>query len=151
MKYIELKNQRETEIIAEKLGQLVDKGDIICLTGDLGAGKTVFSKSFAKGLGVQEVVTSPTFTIIQEYEGRIPMYHFDVYRIDNPLDMEDIGIDEYLFGNGVCIIEWASNIKDILPENCLWLHMKVTGQVSRRICFEAQNQRYISLVKEMMK
>ncbi|SCY74212.1 tRNA (adenosine(37)-N6)-threonylcarbamoyltransferase complex ATPase subunit type 1 TsaE [Alkaliphilus peptidifermentans] len=150
MKCIKLNNQQETEAIAEKLGSMVKKGDIICLTGDLGAGKTVFSKSFAKGLGVQEVVTSPTFTIVQEYQGRIPMYHFDVYRVNQPHEMDDIGFDEYVFGDGVCIIEWASIIKEILPENCLWIEIQVTGAESRTICVEDQSQNYKNIIKELL-
>lgn len=93
-------------------------GQIITLDGDLGAGKTVFAKGFAAGLGITKSVTSPTFTIIQEYRaGSLPLYHFDVYRIESPDEMYETGLDEYLFGDGVCIIEWADNIREILPDN----------------------------------
>ena len=95
-------------------------GAVITLNGDLGAGKTVFTKGFAHGLGISELVTSPTFTILQEYSGgRIPLYHFDAYRIEDPDEMEEVGLDHYLYGSGVCIIEWAEIIRDILPENTI--------------------------------
>ena len=107
MCYIDISNQKELEKIAERLGKLVNKGDVICMVGDLGVGKTTFVKAFAVGLGVDDYVTSPTFTLINEYEGRIPLYHFDVYRISDTNEMEDLGYEEYFYGDGVCAIEWA--------------------------------------------
>ena len=108
------------EITAElgrKLGAQVKPGDVICLTGDLGVGKTVFTQGFAEGLGIDEPICSPTFTIILEYHsGRIPLYHFDVYRILDPEEMYEIGYEEYVYGDGVSIIEWPGLISDILPE-----------------------------------
>ena len=93
-------------------------GQILALSGDLGVGKTVFTKGFAAGLGITDPVSSPTFTILQIYEGgRLPLYHFDVYRIEDPEEMEEVGLDEYLFGQGVCLIEWAEKIAEILPES----------------------------------
>ncbi|MCH5252175.1 MAG: tRNA (adenosine(37)-N6)-threonylcarbamoyltransferase complex ATPase subunit type 1 TsaE [Lachnospiraceae bacterium] len=111
--------EQDTFQIAEKLGAGVKPGEIFLLEGDLGVGKTVFAKGFALGLGITEPVTSPTFTILQEYsEGRIPLYHFDVYRIADPEEMIEIGFESYLFGEGVCLIEWASLIQEILPAQC---------------------------------
>ena len=99
------------------LGAKVPAGSVVCLNGDLGVGKTVFAKGVAKGLGVTEPVSSPTFTIVQEYrEGRIPLYHFDVYRIENPDEMYEIGYEEYFYGDGVCLIEWAEQIRELVPE-----------------------------------
>ena len=98
-------DQGELEALAEKFGELAEGGDIVCLTGDLGAGKTTFTKAFALGMNIEEHITSPTFTIIQEYDGKLPLYHFDVYRIDDPLELEEIGYEEYFFGKGVTIIE----------------------------------------------
>lgn len=107
----------ETFFIARKLGEKVEPGTVICLNGDLGVGKTLFSQGFAKGLGIEESVSSPTFTIVQEYhEGRMPLYHFDVYRIMDPEEMEEVGFSDMIYGEGVCLIEWAERISDILPE-----------------------------------
>lgn len=101
----------------KKIGEEAKKGDIILLIGDLGVGKTVFTQGFAKGLGIDESISSPTFTIIQEYEtGRIPFYHFDVYRIGDIEEMEEIGYEDYFFGDGVCIIEWANLIEELIPK-----------------------------------
>ena len=100
-----------------RLGSDAKKGDIYCLSGDLGVGKTVFTQGFAKGLGIEEAVNSPTFTIIQEYEGgKLPFYHFDVYRIADIEEMEEIGYEDYFYGNGVCLIEWAELIEELLPK-----------------------------------
>ena len=101
-----------------RLGETAKAGDIYCLLGDLGVGKTVFTQGFAKGLGIEEPVSSPTFTIVQTYkEGRIPIYHFDVYLIADVEEMDEIGYEEYFYGEGVCFIEWANLIQEILPDN----------------------------------
>lgn len=107
---------QETYEYGRLLGEKAQPGEIYCLNGDMGAGKTVFTQGFADGLGITEPVNSPTFTIIQEYtDGRIPLYHFDVYRISDAEEMEEIGYEDYFFGDGVCLIEWAELIKEILP------------------------------------
>lgn len=109
---------KDTYDIARKLGEKACAGDVVCLIGDLGVGKTLFSQGFAKGLGIEESVNSPTFTIVQVYdEGRIPFYHFDVYRIEDPEEMEEVGFSDMIYGEGVCLIEWADMISDILPEH----------------------------------
>ena len=101
-----------------RLGETAKAGDIYCLLGDLGVGKTVFTQGFAKGLGIEEPVSSPTFTIVQTYEeGRIPFYHLDVYRIADVEEMDEIGYEDYFYGEGVCFIEWANLIQEILPDN----------------------------------
>ena len=106
--------------IGKKLGEKADKGEIICLEGDLGVGKTVFTKGFAEGLNIEENIDSPTFTIVQEYtEGRLPLYHFDVYRIGDISEMDEIGYEDYFVGEGVCLIEWASRIKELIPESAI--------------------------------
>ncbi len=143
---INIKTQQETEALANKLSQKVNRGDIICLTGDLGAGKTTFTQAFARGFGVEDYVSSPTFTIINEYQGRLPLYHFDVYRLENSKAMEDIGYEEYFYGDGVCIIEWASLIQDILPMSHLWVDIKVIGQQERNICIKGTNDYYEKIV-----
>lgn len=150
MNCINISNQKELEKAAEKLGRLVHSGDVICVTGDLGAGKTTFTQALAVGLGVEDYVTSPTFILINEYEGRIPLYHFDVYRINDVSEMEDLGYDEYFYGDGVCVIEWADLIKDILPYNYLWIEIKITGAESRQICFTGTNDYYDKIIKELL-
>ena len=112
-------SREETANIAEKIAKDIKSGDIVCLNGDLGAGKTAFTSGFARGLGYKGYVQSPTFALINEYRGDIMIYHFDVYRIDECDEMYDIGIDDYLFGDGVCIIEWAERISGLLPENVI--------------------------------
>lgn len=108
---------KDTFMFGYELGQKANKGEIYCLSGDLGVGKTVFTQGFAKGLGIEEAVNSPTFTIVQEYEGgRLPFYHFDVYRIADVDEMDEIGYDDCFYGDGVCLIEWAELIDEILPE-----------------------------------
>ena len=114
---IETFSREETAALGRQLGEQAEAGGVYCLIGDLGTGKTVFTQGFAAGLGVEGPVNSPTFTIVQEYMGsRMPLYHFDVYRLEEPEEMDEIGFDEYLFGEGVCLIEWAERIREILPE-----------------------------------
>ena len=110
-------SETDTRAFGEMLGRKAVPGTVYTLTGDLGVGKTVFTQGFAKGLGVTEHVNSPTFTIVQEYEdGRLPFYHFDVYRIGDIEEMDEIGYEDYFYGEGVCLIEWANLIEEILPE-----------------------------------
>ena len=117
---IETNSDKETFELGEKLGQAAKAGQIYTLIGDLGVGKTVFTQGMARGLGITEPISSPTFTIIQEYqEGRLPFYHFDVYRIGDIEEMEEIGYDDYFFGQGVCMIEWANLIEELLPEQVI--------------------------------
>jgi len=112
-------SEKETFQIAKELGQKAKSGEVYCLSGDLGVGKTIFTKGFAAGLGIAEPVSSPTFTIVQIYEeGRLPLYHFDVYRIEDIEEMEEIGYEDCFYGEGVCLIEWAELIKEILPDTC---------------------------------
>ena len=114
---IETHDPEETFEVGRTIGMNAKPGQIYTLTGDLGVGKTVFTQRVAAGLGITEPVNSPTFTIIQEYEdGRLPFYHFDVYRIGDLEEMEEIGYDDYFFGQGICLIEWAELIEEILPE-----------------------------------
>ncbi len=121
----ETHNEDETKKIGYELGARAKAGDVYCLKGDLGTGKTVFTKGFALGLGIESHITSPTFTIVNEYkEGRYPLYHFDVYRIGDCDEMYDIGFDEYIDSDGVCLIEWAELIKDIIPKNAIWISIE---------------------------
>lgn len=114
---IESFSEKETYQLGYDLGRKANRKDLFCLLGDLGVGKTVFTQGFADGLQIEEPICSPTFTIVQEYEsGRIPFYHFDVYRIADVEEMEEIGHEDYFYGEGVCLIEWANLIEEILPK-----------------------------------
>ena len=123
-----------------RLAQVLKPSMVVSLEGDLGCGKTVLSRGVARGLGITEPVVSPTFTILQEYKGgRIPLYHFDVYRIEDEEEMFEIGFDDYLYGDGVCLIEWAENVKGLLPENAVSITIEKDpeqGLSYRRITIE---------------
>ena len=106
----------QTEKIAYDFSKQLKSGDVVCMYGDMGVGKTAFVHGLAKGLGINEPITSPTFTIVNEYYGKFTLYHFDVYRIDDPDEMYEIGYDEYIDGDGICVIEWPQLIDDILPQ-----------------------------------
>lgn len=108
----------ETYALGKSLGESAKPGDVICLNGDLGVGKTVFTQGFAAGLGITEPVNSPTFTIVQQYDdGRLPLYHFDVYRIGDVSEMDEVGYEDFFYGDGVCLIEWSNLIEEILPDH----------------------------------
>lgn len=117
IKIYETHSMEETRELGRQMGTEAGPGDVLTLSGDLGVGKTVFTKGFALGIGVTEAVSSPTFTIVQEYHsGRLPLYHFDVYRIGDLEEMDEVGFDDYVYGDGVSLIEWAELIEEILPE-----------------------------------
>lgn len=117
---IETNSPEETFRLGERLGRQARAGQIYTLRGDLGVGKTVFTQGIARGLGITEAVSSPTFTIVQEYrEGRLPLYHFDVYRIGDLEEMEEIGYEDYFYGDGVCLVEWANLIEELIPEHAV--------------------------------
>lgn len=140
----------ETQNIGERLGRLLKKGNIICLSGDLGAGKTALAQGIAKGMGVEEYVTSPTYTIINEYEGRIPLYHFDVYRLNDVEEMYELGYEEYFFGDGAVVVEWADIVKDIIPGERLWITiLQSKDENSREIIMEPTGEDYEQIVKGM--
>ncbi|SHK67593.1 tRNA threonylcarbamoyladenosine biosynthesis protein TsaE [Clostridium cavendishii DSM 21758] len=138
--------------IGKKLGELAKPGDIICLTGDLGTGKTHISKGFAKGLGIDDHITSPTFNIVNEYHsGRLTLYHFDVYRVNDPDEIYAIGFDEYIFSNGVSLIEWANYIEELIPNEYLHIHIKKVpelGENFRKIVLTAYGSKY-DYIKEL--
>ncbi|MCJ7835320.1 tRNA (adenosine(37)-N6)-threonylcarbamoyltransferase complex ATPase subunit type 1 TsaE [Cuneatibacter sp. NSJ-177] len=126
MKIFESFDEAETFAFGKKMGEQAKPGETYCLEGDLGVGKTVFTQGFAAGLGIEGPVSSPTFTIVQEYlDGRLPLYHFDVYRIADPDEMADIGYEEYFFsGDGVCLVEWPGQIEELLPEEAHWIRIE---------------------------
>ena len=125
MRVIESNSPKETYELGRQLGLAAKPGQIFCLDGDLGTGKTVFTQGFAAGLGITEAVNSPTFTIVQVYdEGRLPLYHFDVYRIDDIGEMDEIGYEDYFFGQGVCLIEWSSQIEELIPADAVKISLE---------------------------
>lgn len=142
-------NQEELEQLAMDFGKTAEAGDIVCLTGDLGAGKTTFTKAFARGMEIEEAITSPTFTIIQEYDGKIPLYHFDVYRIDDPLELEEIGYEEYFFGKGVAIIEWADMIRDLIPTESIWIDIRTVSLNLRKVIIKGRKILHQDWLKEL--
>lgn len=133
---------------SERLGSLLQPGDVLALEGDLGAGKTTFTKGLAKGLNITRNVNSPTFTIIKEYQGRLSLYHMDVYRVED--SFEDLGFDEYFEGNGVTVVEWAHLVKEQLPEELLTIYLYLDDNDSRKLVLEPNGKRYEELCKEIM-
>ncbi len=141
--YIETSSPEETFEVGRKIGQTAKPGEIYTLNGDLGVGKTVFTQGVAAGLGITEHINSPTFTIVQVYEsGRLPFYHFDVYRIGDVEEMDEIGYEDYFFGNGLCIVEWAERIKELIPKKAVQITIEKNlekGFDYRRILIESQS------------
>ncbi|AOO73659.1 tRNA (adenosine(37)-N6)-threonylcarbamoyltransferase complex ATPase subunit type 1 TsaE [Ligilactobacillus salivarius] len=145
------KKAEDTEKLAKKIAQFLKPQDIILLDGDLGAGKTTFTKGLALGLGIKKNVKSPTFTIVREYhEGRLPLYHMDVYRLEDT-SADDIGLDEYFNGDGVSVVEWSQFIDDELPNEYLIIHIIKDEQNDdqRKIVIKAKGERYQELLAEL--
>jgi len=129
------KSVENTISLGEKFARKLRKGDCVALIGDLGSGKTVFTKGIAKGLGVKNAryVNSPTFVVIKEYRGRIPLYHFDLYRLDHSTSLDEMNFEEYFYGNGVTVIEWADKILKLLPKRRIEVRLAVAGENERKI------------------
>ena len=141
----------ETMALGRALGCLLQGGELLALEGDLGAGKTHFIKGLAEGLEVTETVTSPTFGLIHEYRGRVPLAHFDVYRLDSPAELENLGYEEYFFGAGVTAVEWSDQIRDYLPEEYMKISFTVLGSQERQIRFTAAGAAFRNLLAELEK
>jgi len=143
-------NIAQTFRLGRQLGELLAAGDVVCLSGNLGAGKTVFTKGIGEGWGAQEGVTSPTFTLIHEHrrqqDGQV-LYHIDCYRLQSARDAWGIGLDELLNGAGVAVIEWPENISDVLPEERLWITLSILDDNQRQLALEASGERYVSLLE----
>lgn len=135
----------ETVKLGGNIGQILEGGMILCLSGDLGTGKTTLTKSIALSLGVEEYVTSPSYTIVNEYEGKYPVYHFDVYRINEIEELYEIGYEEYFFGNGVTIIEWASMIMDLIPEDAVKVEIERLDDNVRKFVISAPEKVIVAL------
>jgi tRNA threonylcarbamoyladenosine biosynthesis protein TsaE len=138
----------ETVAFAEELGHRLQSGDVLTLEGDLGAGKTTFTKGLGRGLGVKRTINSPTFTIIKEYMGRMPFYHMDVYRLED--SDEDLGFEEFFEGDGVTVVEWAHFIEEFLPEQRLDITIKYTDETRRTIFLEAASSHFDEICKEII-
>lgn len=145
-------NPAETQAIGEKLARECIGGEIICLSGDLGAGKTTFVKGIARGLDIDEkTVNSPTFVIMNVYEGRLPLYHFDFYRLEKPEEIAGVGYDEFLYGNGVAVIEWSERFGTLMPPENLGIHLFHASEQSRVLKFTAHSKRYSDLFENLRK
>ncbi|WP_261134598.1 tRNA (adenosine(37)-N6)-threonylcarbamoyltransferase complex ATPase subunit type 1 TsaE [Bacillus sp. Marseille-Q3570] len=144
---IKLTSPEETMQFGARLADFLKPGDVITLEGDLGAGKTTLTKGLAKGLHIKRVVKSPTFTIIREYKGRLPLYHMDVYRLED--SDEDLGFDEYFEGEGVTVVEWAHLIEDFLPDDRLGITIRRVGDDERELTIEPTGERSNSVCEEL--
>lgn len=151
MDVFETSSPDETFLFGQQLAKLISNGDVICLSGNLGAGKTVFVKGVADGLASDDVVTSPTFTIIHVYEGRLPIYHFDLYRLDHQWELADVGFYEYASGeNGLAIIEWPEKFPEELPDEYLWIDIKEGNSAEERLLYlKPRGVRYEKLCEEL--
>lgn len=147
---IKIRSLEDTKLIGKIIAENLIKGTVLCLDGDLGAGKTTLTQYIAKEFGIKEYITSPTFTIIKEYEGILPFYHMDVYRIDSEDDMYDLGYEEYIYSEGVCIIEWSQKISNMLPTNRINIYIQRTNDESTRIfSVEGQGFAYEKILEEL--
>ena len=145
---IVIKSLEQTLSLAEAIGNHLTKGMVLALEGDLGAGKTTFTKGLAKGLDIKRNINSPTFTMIKEYIGRLPLYHMDVYRLKGSFD--DIGLEEYFYGEGVCVVEWASIVEDLLPQERLEIKIYRQGDTERLMEFTAIGEKY-QFIEEVLR
>ncbi|MEA5096098.1 tRNA (adenosine(37)-N6)-threonylcarbamoyltransferase complex ATPase subunit type 1 TsaE [Sedimentibacter saalensis] len=148
---IKVNNLQDTEKIGKIISRCLEKGTVLCLDGDLGAGKTAITQFIAKEFGVKEYITSPTFNIIKEYEGRLPFYHMDVYRIESEDDMYDLGYDEYIYSEGVTVIEWSENIRTILPDERIDIKIDRIDDNKRIMTIEGKGVVYEKITEELKK
>lgn len=145
---VETKSEKETIELAIKLAKYLEPGDVITLEGDLGTGKTTFTKGLGQGLGVEQMITSPTFTIVKEYEGTLPLYHMDAYRLEG--SDEDIGFTEYFYGDGVSVVEWAQYIDEFLPENRLDITIQFVDEQTRVITFQPRGLHFEAIIGKLL-
>ncbi len=142
-------NPEETGKLGVCLGRLAQAGDVFLLVGDLGSGKTCLTQGIARGLDINEYAASPTFVLVRELHGRLPLYHIDLYRLDRLEEIADLGLDVYLYGDGVCVIEWAEKGLKVLPEEHLLVWLSYVSDTERRLKFEPKGRRYLELVGEL--
>jgi len=144
-------SEAQTCRLGMRLGELLAKGDIIALQGELGSGKTRWVQGVGQGLQVDQRVTSPTFTLVNEYPGRLILYHIDLYRIDHTAEALAFGLEDYLYGDGVCLIEWAERVSEVLPPDRLWITFNYLDDTKRRITMQAVGDRYQRLLKDFQR
>lgn len=142
-------SQEQTQRLGRRLGELAQSGDVFLLTGNLGSGKTCLTQGIAWGLGVTEYAFSPSFVIMREYHGRLTLYHIDFYRLDRIEEIADLGLDEYLYGKGVCVVEWAEKGLAALPEEHLLVNLSYISDAERSIGLEPKGKRYAQLLKTL--
>ncbi len=140
-------SSEETKMIANRLASLLSEGTLITLSGQLGAGKTTFTQGLALGLNIKKHVTSPTFTLLKIYNGDLPLYHIDAYRLEGV--EQDLGFDEYIEGDGVCVIEWSNFIENILPKECLNIEFNILENDDRKLTFKAKGERYERILDKL--
>ncbi|MFH1140311.1 MAG: tRNA (adenosine(37)-N6)-threonylcarbamoyltransferase complex ATPase subunit type 1 TsaE [Chloroflexota bacterium] len=143
------RSPEETQALGEALGRVAQPGDLFLLWGELGAGKTCLVQGIARGLCVQDTVRSPTFVIVTHHPGRLMLYHIDLYRLDNPLEVEDLGLDEYIEGGGVCVVEWADKAMPLFPREHLVVDLRHVGEQERQIQLIARGDRYVGLLAQV--
>jgi tRNA threonylcarbamoyladenosine biosynthesis protein TsaE len=139
----------QTRKIGMKLGKLAASGDVILLVGPLGAGKTCLTQGIAHGLGIHEYTASPTFVLVREYQGKLPLYHIDLYRLDRIEEVTQLGLDDYLYGNGVCVVEWADKGLSVLPEEHLLIEMQIVSPTKRKLSFMPRDTRYLEMLSKL--
>jgi tRNA threonylcarbamoyladenosine biosynthesis protein TsaE len=136
----------ETQRLGKELGHLAKPGDVILLVGKLGAGKTCLTQGIAWGLNIDGYARSPSFVVVNEYRGRLPMYHIDLYRLDNIVEIADLGLDDYLYGKGLCVVEWADKAFDILPAQNILINITLAGDTQRNLELITHGQRYTEML-----
>jgi len=147
---ISTKNPEETKKLGKEVGKLAKPGDLLAFYGELGVGKTCFIQGISRELEVQDYVTSPSFTIINEYHGKIPIYHFDLFRLNNAEEILELGYEEYFYGEGLTVIEWAEKIEQLLPKEYLKIDIKFKDRYERTISFIPQGDRFNKFLKELI-
>lgn len=142
----------QTRRLAARLASLLEGGETICLQGALGAGKTTFAQGVGQGLGIEDPIISPTFTLIREYgpaAGHPPLYHIDFYRLESAAELQTLGLDDYFYSDGVCVVEWPERATDLLPEERLWIEMSALGDMKRSLLFDAEGDPYRDLLQAL--
>ena len=153
MKSVKLKSHspEQTQLLGSYLGERAQKGDVFLLVGDLGTGKTCLVQGIARGLDVKEYAFSPSFVIVREYHGRLPLYHVDLYRLEHAEEIADLGLEEYLYGDGVCVVEWAEKGQQLLAQKNLLIELNyiIGGEMERAIYLKPDGKRYLELVEQL--
>ncbi|OGN95219.1 MAG: tRNA (adenosine(37)-N6)-threonylcarbamoyltransferase complex ATPase subunit type 1 TsaE [Chloroflexi bacterium RBG_13_50_10] len=143
------RSPEQTQRLGMRLGELAEAGDVFLLTGNLGSGKTCLTQGIAWGLDIKEYAFSPSFVIVREYHGRLPLYHIDFYRLDRIEEITDLGLEEYIYGKGVCVVEWAEKGIAVLPEEHLLINLGYVSDTERSISIEPKGHRYTQLMKSL--